>query len=67
MGGTGQVKRITSTPFGDYTQIVECPDCSNDKSSNNNLDKFVKSLEENNSEDFKGFGDLFEEFFNGFG
>ena len=27
-GGSGQVRRATRTPFGNFTQVAECPSCS---------------------------------------
>ena len=27
-GGTGQVRRATRTPFGNFTQVAECPTCN---------------------------------------
>ena len=27
-GGTGQVRRATRTPFGNFTQVAECPSCA---------------------------------------
>jgi molecular chaperone DnaJ len=27
-GGTGQVRRATRTPFGNFTQVAECPSCN---------------------------------------
>ena len=27
-GGSGQVRRATRTPFGNFTQVAECPSCN---------------------------------------
>jgi len=61
-GGSGEVKRMTRTPFGDFTQIVKCPSCSNDKSSKNNLEKLGKSPEECSGEELM---ELIDSFFEG--